>query len=961
MRMRGGRAGIAALVVALVGVGVGVAPVEPAGAAETVLVVTTAVDVIDAGDGVLSLREAVSAASAVTGGPEDTVRIQLLADVDHVLSLCDATRASEDDANAHGDLDYTGALPLVVEGPDPSIATAAVVQTCPTGSGERVLDAEGALRLVQVAVRGGDAAGGGGGVRGTTVVLEAALVERNAAAEAGGGVEADHVELLSGSVLENTSGGPGGGIRAHTVHVAAVQPDAVWIRDNVADGDGGGIAASGPVDLGAALIATNRSSGSGGGVHAPVVTATPPEGSSGPTVHRNLALGDGGGLHVGSATLQGVFVDDNAAAGRGGGIWADGPLSVSGWRVAENASFGDGAGIWSSGELTLEDLELTANHAALGDGGGVWSSGAADLVDVTATGNRAYSGGGLATSGPLLLDRSVLGGNVADAGGGGAWVRGAGPTWIRHTEVVDNDGTVGGLLYQGTTGDHLLHFTTLVGNARNLGVLGEVRVASTVLAEPRGENCFSFAPLEGPDPATAPIEAQGFQPSYATDGSCRLAGPGSTNLGAEPGFLRLPFEPFARVPAPTSPLRGAVRLPAGVSLSSLGDDARPVGTGADIGAREEDEALVHAIPARRHYDSRLTPEGALGPAATRVIDLTGFLTAVPERNQGALVNVTIVDPTVDTFLTIAAVGETSFHLGDVHAAAGTTTATANLLLPMSDGRIEVRNDAGTAHVLVDVVGYLADDGIGNDPVGEALTTIVPARLVDTRTGTPLGPGETRTFDVDGGVVPAGADGVVVNLTGVGASAKTHLTAWEAGTPRPPTSTLNIPGGGTVANQAVLPLDASGRFSVRNSSGTIHVLADVVGYLDEVSTDPAATDGGAHALRHDVAYDTRMAGSGGPLTGGVVRTVDLVPGTFHPIPVHARAAIVTLALTPLSAPAHLTAWATGTPRPPTSNVNAPAGVTRTNQAIVPIDEEGRIDLRISAGTAHVTVLVTGWVG
>ena len=72
-------------------------------------------------------------------------------------------------------------------------------------------------------------------------------------------------------------------------------------------------------------------------------------------------------------------------------------------------------------------------------------------------------------------------------------------------------------------------------------------------------------------------------------------------------------------------------------------------------------------------------------------------------------------------------------------------------------------------------------------------------------------------------------------------------------------------------------------------------------------------------------------------------------------------MVTLTVVDPSVATHLTAWASGTTRPATSNVNVPAGVTRANTAVVPLDADGEIDLRVPAGTAHVIVDVVGYVG
>ena len=79
--------------------------------------------------------------------------------------------------------------------------------------------------------------------------------------------------------------------------------------------------------------------------------------------------------------------------------------------------------------------------------------------------------------------------------------------------------------------------------------------------------------------------------------------------------------------------------------------------------------------------------------------------------------------------------------------------------------------------------------------------------------------------------------MVLNLTGVGPTAETHLTAWGKGGTRPSVSNLNLTPGDTTANLAVVALSDDGAIRIHNSAGTTHVLADVVAYLDTATTDP----------------------------------------------------------------------------------------------------------------------------
>jgi hypothetical protein len=141
----------------------------------------------------------------------------------------------------------------------------------------------------------------------------------------------------------------------------------------------------------------------------------------------------------------------------------------------------------------------------------------------------------------------------------------------------------------------------------------------------------------------------------------------------------------------------------------------------------------------------------------------------------------------------------------------------------ADGRIFLRNAAGSAHVVVDVMGWV---------VGDEFRAVAPERVVDTRgAGGALAPDETRTFDVrpaEAVAAGAGVSSVVVNLTVTEPSSATFLTAWPAGGARSTTSVINAVAGQTIANGLVLAVE-DGRLSVYNNLGRIHVVVDVLGW------------------------------------------------------------------------------------------------------------------------------------
>jgi hypothetical protein len=128
--------------------------------------------------------------------------------------------------------------------------------------------------------------------------------------------------------------------------------------------------------------------------------------------------------------------------------------------------------------------------------------------------------------------------------------------------------------------------------------------------------------------------------------------------------------------------------------------------------------------------------------------------------------------------------------------------------------------------------------------------VQPCRLVDMRPGTspaagkktPLGPGvaNVHTQQVTGNVgscvgIPSGAVAVAMNVTITNPTAQSFLTIYPADRALPNASNLNwVAGGAPTPNKVDVRLSTDGKINFFNESGTVNVIADVVGYYTRSS-------------------------------------------------------------------------------------------------------------------------------
>ena len=371
--------------------------------------------------------------------------------------------------------------------------------------------------------------------------------------------------------------------------------------------------------------------------------------------------------------------------------------------------------------------------------------------------------------------------------------------------------------------------------------------------------------------------------------------------------------------------------------------------------------FVPVSPARL-LDTRTGAGGNLAPLGPQVfteLDVTG-VGGVPETGVTAVVmNVTVDGPTDSSFLTAWPSGEGRPGVSNLNYVPGQTVPNLVTVKVGANGRVSLFNSTGWVHVIADVVGYYSSTPPGS---GGRFTSLTPTRLLDTRTGEgrggtpgPLDGGQAIDLQVTGvgGVPASGVTGVALNVTVDQPTGSGFLTTWPAGEGRPNASTHNFVPGLTVANLVLAKVGAGGRVSLFNSSGTTHLVADVIGYF-------SASGGAFVPVSPQRLVDSRD-GTGGVL-GQLGAGTHVAPtlATGAPVPGNAGAVVVNVTSVNSSLQSYVTAYPTGVERPTASTMNPRPGVPVPNQAYLKLGGAGRLDVFNASGSTDVIIDVFGYI-
>jgi hypothetical protein len=392
-----------------------------------------------------------------------------------------------------------------------------------------------------------------------------------------------------------------------------------------------------------------------------------------------------------------------------------------------------------------------------------------------------------------------------------------------------------------------------------------------------------------------------------------------------------------------------VPLAALVATAVTGLSAPAVGPLVHVANLQPRGGQFVPIPPARLVDTRSTT--AIGANATRDVTVLG-VGGIPASGVSAVaLNLTIIAPTATTYLKVYPAGGAVPGTSVLNAAAGTTLANGTLVKVGTGGKVSVWNYNGLSHVAVDATGYFTDATA--TAAGSTFVPLTPARLIDTRSTTWIGPNATRDVQATGvgGVPLTGVTAVAVNVTAVTPSATTYLKVYPTGQTAPGTSLLNAPVGSTVANATLVKTGGDGKVRLWNYSGNTHVVVDVTGYFtDGTSGAPGSTfvplatrllDTRPTPIGTAGSRDVTVTGAGGvPATGVTAVALNLT------------------AVTP-TATTYLKAYPTGATAPNASVINVPAGSTLANTTVAKPGDGGKVRLWNYNGDTNVIVDVTGW--
>lgn len=267
-----------------------------------------------------------------------------------------------------------------------------------------------------------------------------------------------------------------------------------------------------------------------------------------------------------------------------------------------------------------------------------------------------------------------------------------------------------------------------------------------------------------------------------------------------------------------------------------------------------------AVSPGRVLDTR---PSSVGPGSVTELTIRGVDTIgpspvvdlVPDSADvvGVLVNVTIVTPTANTFVSVVPEAPSGLpSTSNLNTTVGVTKANMAMVPVGADGKIRLYHHAGSSKLIVDVLGYI-QRRLDDTREGRVIPLTAPFRALDTRQpafgAVPLGPGQAEDWSFASFVnsvtvsgVPVGNQSALLgNLTNARLDRQyptVAVTSYLTVYPTPPTagdpptvSNLNSVESSTtdpraVPNMALVKYGTDTQVRVFNSKGYAHYILDV---------------------------------------------------------------------------------------------------------------------------------------
>jgi hypothetical protein len=208
---------------------------------------------------------------------------------------------------------------------------------------------------------------------------------------------------------------------------------------------------------------------------------------------------------------------------------------------------------------------------------------------------------------------------------------------------------------------------------------------------------------------------------------------------------------------------------------------------------------------------------------------------------------------------------------------------------------------------------------------------------------------------DRGGVPDTAIAAIVNVTATGATSDGNLRVYPCTTDVPTVSSINFSRDTTEPNEVIAKLSNTGHICVY-ASATVHVLVDVVGYVDNGSPYTPIDPARYANSRNTKTFDGDHANTG-PIAGGTFWKIKIADRGA--IPASATTVVANVTVTGPQGNGNLRVYPCTDDVPGASSLNYTAGLTRPNEVVAKLSDSGHLCIWTKA-TAHIIVDAVGYI-
>ncbi len=319
--------------------------------------------------------------------------------------------------------------------------------------------------------------------------------------------------------------------------------------------------------------------------------------------------------------------------------------------------------------------------------------------------------------------------------------------------------------------------------------------------------------------------------------------------------------------------------------------------------------------------------------------------------SSVVLNVTAINPTAASFLTVFPEGTTLPAVSNLNFVPGETLANLVTVATGTQGGVTIYNHTGIVNVSVDVEGYYTAT-----PLSTGLyNPVSPLRVLGTgASGTLVGADSStlvKVAGVDG--VPSDASAVVANLTVAGGSAAGYITVFptpSSGVQVPlGVSNLNFVGGQVVANRVIVPVGSGGQIDVYNYAGSVKVDVDLNGYY----SGSVGELGSAFTPISPARFvDTRVGSNGTAVSPNSNENFSFLS---EGISVTATALVSNTTVVARAADGYVAIYPSTASRPPTvSDVNFTSNLVVQNLTVAPLNR-GNVEI-YNSSAAPIDIVI-----